>query len=402
MANKLSEFIVASRKRDKKNIKVIRSGDKNYLPDENGVVVFDNGSGGGNTDTGDSGDHPSAGVDYYPGSLVNGEITERYLLWKGPSDPSTVTSATLLRDVGSKMNMVGDGITFLVHLQKTAFTAGEKGDVTDLPLNYDTANILKDGYFTTTSPYPIYIKASDMVVDKQVSIPINGIGEGLSGKNVKAPRLLLTFNADKTISIETLLGYDNDGESSGATGANYEVIVDKIATFSTQKSVIPLPDMSLFDGSATGDVVFNGVTNFFENIKNGISITFSDYIVISLENGMPYCRFKASDIQFPKSIKVNKIDLINGNTVDLSKQLVDLSTVKSFNTTDNWTSDGSSYYWSPKVIAMSIKTIYNPDITKKFVTVIDGGVSIERIKLFINANPGTSTLSIDIENVKGY
>lgn len=227
-------------------------------------------SNGGDVDI----DHPTVGADYYAGSLANGEITERNLLWQGHTDPTKSEVLTLVRDVGSKFNMSGDGATFLIHILKTVLDKGIKGETSNLELNYNLKNNdVNEGFYTTVSVYPIYIKATDFVVGKRLSVPINGIGENLSGKNVKSPVLFITFNADKTLTIESETGYDNDGVSTGATGANYDVVVDTISTFSVQDAVAQLPaGVQLFSGLVDNIVDLTALNDFFVNVPNGIQI----------------------------------------------------------------------------------------------------------------------------------
>jgi len=261
------------------------------------------GSGDGNTD------NPSAGVDYYAGSLADGEITDRNLLAQVTSDaPNKSTKVTFVKDVGAKVNMVGDGITILGHMSKVPMTKGVLGSATVLALNYDLDNKVKTGYFTTTSPYLIYIKQSDIVVGKKLEIPINGIGEGLSGKNVKAAKLFLTFNADNSVLIEHETGYDNDGDSAGARGANYDFIVDIMSTFSTQAAVAQLPaSVNLFTGSSN-DVALAGVTDFYEDSMDGIEVTFDDYLYSNNDAR----RIKVSNLVDSKIIRIPKEYLIIG------------------------------------------------------------------------------------------
>ncbi|KRK80379.1 hypothetical protein [Companilactobacillus nodensis] len=313
----------ATYKDAKGNIQIIKpAGDSNYM-DFTNFLTSTNGTGGstgGNTDQ----NHPAAGADYYAGSLADGEITERYLLYQRDESVAEQTGSqtvTLQRDVGSTFNMVGDGATFLIHLQKTAMTKGTKGSVTDIKLNYDPNNIAKDGYFTTTSPYPIYIKASDLGTKKTLTIPINGIGENLSGKNVKAPQLNVTFNGNGTMTFESVTGYDNDGNSAGATGANYEVVVDVIATFSTQPAVAQLPaSVNLFSGSASGDIALSGVSNFFENSMDGIEITLDDYVYfynLAYSSSIPVYRIKSSNFVLSNTFKISKEELIDGININI-------------------------------------------------------------------------------------
>lgn len=286
------------------------TGDANYL-DLSGVITN---SGSSSDGGGTNPDNPSAGADYYAGSLADGEITERYLLYQrdeSVAEKAGSQTVTLLRDVGTKFNMAGNGATFLIHLQRTAMTKGAKGAVTDIELNYDPNNVAKDGYFTTTSPYPIYIKASDLGTKKMLSIPINGIGESLSGKNVKAPQLNVTFNGDGTMTYESVTGYDNDGSSAGATGANYEVVVDVIATFSVQSAVAQLPaSIVCFSGSINHgqDIALTGPSDFYENSMDGLEITLENYIHFGTERRLPITALGLKTIY-----RVSKEQLILGN-----------------------------------------------------------------------------------------
>lgn len=284
------------------------------------------GSTGGNTGGGTDQNHPAAGADYYAGSLADGEITERYLLYqrdKSVAEKTGSQTVTLLRDVGSTFNMAGDGATFLIHIQKTVMTKGAKGAVTDIELNYDPKNVAKDGYFTTTSPYPIYIKASDLGTKKMLSIPINGIGESLSGKNVKAPQLNVTFNGDGTITYESVTGYDNDGNTAGATGANYDVVVDVIATFSTQKAVAQLPaSVNLFVGDSNENIILSGLSNFYEDSMDGLEFSLDDFAYLPgstlgiLPPNSHGIRADITKLNIGK-IRIPKQDLIIGNKIDL-------------------------------------------------------------------------------------
>jgi len=303
------------------NDKVIKpTGDGNNL-DFRDVII---GGGGSDSGGGDNPDIPTAGADYLAGSLADGEITERYLLYQRDEsvaeDPTNPVKATLLKDVGTKFNMAGDGATFLIHLVKTVMTKGTKGAVTDIELNYDPNNVARDGYFTTTSPYPIYIKGSDLATKKTLSVPINGIGENISGKNFKAPQLNVTFNGDGTMTFESVTGYDNDGASDGATGANYDVVVDIASTFSTQKAVAQMPaSVNFFTGSTVGNIALSGVSNFFENSMDGLEITFDDYLITGT-GGNLHEYLKLSDIGLPNSIlRIQKSELING----YSKKIID-------------------------------------------------------------------------------
>lgn len=298
---------------DGKQQNILPSGDKNMI-DLSGISF--GGNTGGDTGGGDNPDHPSAGADYYAGSLADGEITERELLWQGESDPTTTTNATLLKDVGAKFNSGGEGAFILVHLLKTVMTAGVKGATSEVKLNYDVNNVAKDGYYTTTSCYPIYIHAADLATHQELIVPLNGIGENLSGINVKAPELHIKYNDDKTIDITSVTGYDNDGAESGATGANYDVVSDLITTFSTQNAVAQLPaSINLFTGSATGNITLAGATDYFENVMDGIELTFDDYIHESGKSDRS--RIAISKLGLEKTIRLPKEILAVNNNISV-------------------------------------------------------------------------------------
>lgn len=336
----------ATYKDAKGDIKIIKpAGDSNYM-DLTQFMAVTNG-----TDDGDGGNpvNPSSGADYYPGSLADGEISQRKLEWAGTDDPTKSNKITFADDPGTKLFGQFDGITILGHIQKTVMTKGVLGAVTSVPINYDPKNVMKTGYFTTTAPYPLYIKTASLPVGQKVPIQITGIGEHLSGKNVKAPILSLTFNVDKTMTIGHATGYDNDGNAAGATGANYQYVVDKIATFSKQNAFAQLPpSVNLFSGSASGDITLTGPSNYFENVMDGIEITFEKYATANkIVNDLFYnlnklgsYRLNVSDIGI-KTIKIKKEDLIIGNKINLSSRLEFPSTINNFEV-DN----GGSYGWS--------------------------------------------------------
>lgn len=293
------------------------TGDANYL-DLSGVI---NNSGSSSDGGGTNPDHPSAGADYYAGSLADGEITERELLWQGESDPANTTNVTLLKDVGAKFNSGGEGAFILVHLLKTVMTAGVKGATSEVKLNYDVNNVAKDGYFTTTSPYPIYIHASDLATHHELIVPLNGIGENLGGKNFKAPELHITYKDDKTIDITSVTGYDNDGVDAGATGANYDAIVEVIGTFSTQTAVEQLPaSINLFSGSAVGDILLAGPSTNYDNVQDGLLITLSNQTLRIKDGTYGYIRMDLSSIGL-QGIKIPKEKLVINNLFDVSDQL---------------------------------------------------------------------------------
>lgn len=299
-----------------------------------------------------SDNHPSTGVDYFAGSLKDGEITGQYLLYQrdeklveNPTKPKTIT---LLRDVGTKFNMAGDGATFLLHLQRTVMNAGVKGDVSDIELNYDVKNSVKEGYFTTTSVYPFYIKASDLATTAELDIPINGIGENINGRNFLEPHLKIKFNGDGTMTYTSITGYDNDGNVSGATGVNYDAVIDVIATFSTQPSVIQIPQSVNFFTGLSINPELSGVSNFYENALDGLEVTLDDFVYILASNAVEgtntsTTRIPLDNLKVPKVIRIPKNRLIIGNKINLKE----LGEVANGNYSGEYKQKPTSAYWEP-------------------------------------------------------
>ena len=331
-------------------VKIVRPTGPQRILDMTKILAS---GGSDNTGGGDNPDHPDAGVDYYAGSLADGEITGRDLLAQVTTDDPTISNKiTFVQNVGAKVNMVGDGITIIGHVQKQVNTKGVLGDISPLNLNYDPANVVKEGYFTTTSPYPIYIKQSDIIVGKKLEVPINGIGEGLSGKNVAPTKLYLTFNDDNTVLIEHEMGYDNDGDSTGASGANYQFIIEAIATFSTQAAVAQLPaSVNAFSGSTFNKATTSGITDYFENAMDGITVYFDSYIYSNINVITAGYRYDASGVTSNRSVRIPLDYLINGYQFDASS-LADATIAKNDSSksipTYMYSSGSYSQYFSRK------------------------------------------------------
>lgn len=284
--------------------------------DDNDFKMDFSGVGMGNDSGGNTGgtdlSHPSAGDDYYPGSLADGELTDRIPLFEGNTDYTKITTVVLSKDVGSNFNMVGDGIMILAHLVKVSVEKGVKGETSNVEFNYDINNKLKEGFYTTTSPYPACLKSIDLGTRRKLSIPFEGVGEGLEGTNTKAPVLNITFKDNNTVDIESEEGFDNDGATSGVTGASYYAVVDFITTFSKGDAVTQLPKgISVFAGSSYGPITLAGVEDYYTNVPNGLIITFDPYMWFykktTNENGY---QVKLSDLSISDSIIVDKAHLV--------------------------------------------------------------------------------------------
>lgn len=280
---------------------------------------------GGNTGGGSTGGN--TGGNYHDDSLADGEITQRNFEWGGTDDPTKSNTITFKDAQGSKFNGNYDGIQLLGHIQKMVITNGVVGTVTDLPLNFDAKNVVKSGCYTTSASYPIYINNSSINVGSVASVPIIGIGENLGGKNVKAPSISLTLNADMTLTLTHDKGYNNDG-ASPATGVEYQFIVDTISTYSVQKPVSQLPvNMTLANGEFMDDVTLSGVGPFFENIDNGLEIDVDPYAYGGLASNGYHERILLSDINLPTTFYLKKEDLIDSNNISFIPSYYDISKV---------------------------------------------------------------------------
>ena len=345
------------------------------------IGAFGGGSGGTDIDK----EHPSVGADYYAGSLADGEITERNLEWSGTDDSTKDLTVTFKDDPGSNPFGQYNGLTILGHIQKTVMTSGTKGAVSNLELNYDPSNTAKDGYFTTTSPYPIYISQSDLASGQKLDVPISGIGEGLDGSNTKPVMIHLKYNSDRTMTISHEDGYVNDGNSAGATGANYSFVAEFIATFSTQKAVSQLSEsINLFSGSSYGDIPLSGSTSFYENVMDGLNVEFDDYgyILGILPGGifpsseLIRCNISGFKIKIPKEFL-----LING-TFDFSSQLTnDSSTAITVESRSQ-----SSSYWSTSSVKNTGQVYYFSKYLNPFVTFKNGSVVNINFQLLLKAS----------------
>lgn len=325
------------------------------LPDADGLITVP-GNSSGTSDDGDDPEHPSAGIDYYAGSLANGEITDRYVAYQTPTNPTSKTNVKFSMDVGNTLNRVGTGLQYLIYLQKTTITKGIIGTSTKVLFNYDPNNISKSGTYTTTAPIPMYTKAESYEVGKPNTVIFDGVGENLGLTNHKSPGLTLTFKADKTMDIEPIQGFDNDGSASGVTGFTYDIVVEVISTYNVQTAVQQLPPaVNLFTGSANGNVVLSGSSNFFENLMDGITITLDSYFyhVMTVSNSPSYTAYPSSVFGISTVKKIDKEHLINGlkikiNTKNFSGSTPiyegkSLSSLTKSQGTGN-ISDGGGYY----------------------------------------------------------
>lgn len=374
------------------NDKIIKpDGNANYL-DLRDIVAGSSGTGGG--DNSENPDNPSAGADYYAGSLADGEITERNLEWSGTDDPTKDLTVTFKDDPGSNPFGQYSGLTILGHIQKTVMTSGTKGAVSNLELNYDPSNATKDGYFTTTSPYPIYISQSDIASGQELDVPINGIGEGLEGDNTKPAMIHLKYNSDKTMTISHEEGYVNDGSSAGATGANYSFVVEIVATFSTQKAVAQFPEsIKLFSGSTRTDkaniLTLDGASDYYENVSDGLLINLKKYAYTLYDNQEHGYRISNDDIGILANYVIPKEKLIVGNKISF----------QSHNTITDNKSVPTERYSSATWESASAATLHVP--SQAYVLIEKNKITVQFV-FQINFRSNYFNAFLDIQSITPY
>jgi len=302
----------------------LKTVDKNgnitpILPDDDGLISVGNISGDGSDAGGEDPDHPSAGIDYYAGSLEKGEITDRHILLQTPTSPTLKTNVKFLDDVGSTMNRVGTGLQFMIYLQRTTITKGVIGAVTKVQFNYDPKNVAKQGFYTTTAPVPMYTKAESYEVDKSNTVTLEGIGEGFELKNHKAPGLILTFKSDKTMDVEPIQGYDNDGAASGVTGYTYDVVIEIISSYNTQTAVAQLPaGLFVFNGDAYGDIALAGISDSFSNVS-GVEISLNPILYLQFYGPSSVgTNYDISNFSISGVYQLSKSQLIEGYKVNIN------------------------------------------------------------------------------------
>ncbi|KRO00882.1 hypothetical protein IV57_GL000204 [Companilactobacillus kimchiensis] len=281
-----------------------------HLPDpSDGLIDISdlslNGSGGSDKD------HPAAGIDYYAGSMENGEITDRHIAYSSSTNPINKTNIKFELDVGNKLNMIGTGLQYIVNLQKTAITKGVMGKVSKIPFNYDPKNAFKAGYYTTTAPVPMYTKSESFEVDEPNTITLEGIGENLGMKNHKAPGFTLTFKSDKTMDIEPIQGYDNDGDSGGVNGFIYDPVIEFISTYNVQPAVVQFPTGTLlFSGNTSAEVALTAVNDFMTNVS-GLKIELNNAMrIVSPHNSI--FGISRTELGLPNTIYIPRSALIFG------------------------------------------------------------------------------------------
>ena len=324
MVNKLSQTIIDFNKMDKKNIKTIKIGDKIIGPDENGQAILSGISGGddgGNTGGGTDPDHPTAGADYYPGSVYDGTISGRTLLYSGATLTTGKTNIVFPDSVGVGLRLLGDGLQLRISIVKTLITRGVVGDTSTLPVVYDIQNKKVAGKFVTTSPIPISNKKEDLLTGNELVSPLNGIGDGEQAAEIKAPELHVQYDSKtNSINVWNVQGYVLDNLSDTKTGSLYDIQVTLVNNFYVQGSVAQLPaDMNLFTGDIDGKIDLTGVTGNFDNVGDGIEVEIEPYLYFADPHLQENPESRASILPFglPSKIEISKEDLILNNSINI-------------------------------------------------------------------------------------
>jgi len=309
MVNKLSQSIIDFNKRDKKNIKTIKIGNKIIGPDENGQAILSGISGGDDGDDTGGGDNPNTnGINYIPGLLDDGTLTGRKVEWTGTTSASTVTTAKFSDDLGTTLNLAGDGLQFVPYMNKTLITRGVTGNSSLVPIQYDKDNKANSGNFVTTQYLPISINKKDLIKGNELVIIFDGIGESdKSATEFKSPELHIKYNSgDNSVDISQVSGYAYDNLTDTNTGERYDLGISMINTFYVQDPIAQLPpSVVLFSGNANGMITLSGTDNYYSNTMNGLEIT------MNTETTGRYVKYTA--IGLPSVFKVPKEELVIGN-----------------------------------------------------------------------------------------
>ncbi|MCO6542137.1 MAG: hypothetical protein J6573_07540 [Lactobacillus sp.] len=315
--NKLSQFIIASAKRDKKNIKAIKTKDKLLTPDAFGQVDLSNLEPADNHDSGNNDSNipsggviPDSGMNTDPGKSLSG--VEQ--LWIGPASIASPTDVTLSKTISA----VGDGIQLAVQIIKTPITNGQSESTVTLPAVAATDAKPQTGKYVCSVPIPISILAKNLAVGKTINVALDGIGEALSTTKVsQSPVISIYVKDNKTLTITNHQGYALDKTTSGNTGAFYD---GQITSVNSYTKVQPIPQLAngtiLFSGSVTdGEIKLTGVNDSWSNIADGILVYFSDKIPV----GNNYA--KLSDcVKFNNPLLINKEQLKKGNSIGLASK----------------------------------------------------------------------------------
>lgn len=300
---------------------ILPTGDKNMI-DISGLSI---GSGSGG-DNGDS-NHPNVGNDYYPGSVYDGTISGRTLLYSGVTSTTEKTNIVFPESVGAGLRLLGDGIQIRLKLLKTLVTRGVVDTTsTEIPLIYDILDKQVKGSFVTIAPLPASITKDNILSGNELVIPLYGIGEGEQSAEVKSPEMHLQYDS-KTNSVNAwpVQGYALDNLTDTKTGTLYDIQITLINNFYSQESVAQLPtSMSLFSGDTDGDVKLTGINTFFDNVGSSIQVTLDKYIDLNVTGATDTNpkRIALSTLGIPLTYNISREDLILGMSVPMNSNLI--------------------------------------------------------------------------------
>lgn len=277
----------------------------NYISLESKWFGSSSNNNGGNTDP----DNPiDNGVNYVPGLLSDGTLTGRKLEWTGTTDSTKVNTLSFKDDLGSSLNLAGDGLQFVPYLKSTLVTRGVDGEENDVPLFFDKNNKAKDGSYVTTQYLPISISKENLIAGNELLVMLNGIGENdVSATKLKSPELHIKYNSgNNSVDVSQVSGYAYDNLTDTKTGERYDLGISMINTFYVQGPIAQLPaSVVLFSGNANGTIALSGTDNYYSNTMNGLEITMN----ATTTGG----NVKYTAIGLPSTFKVPKEELIIGN-----------------------------------------------------------------------------------------
>jgi len=303
-------------------------------------------SSGGNTGGGTDTDHPTSGADYYPGSVYDGTISGRTLLYSGITSTTDKTNIVFPESVGAGLRLLGDGIQLRLKLLKTLVTRGVVDtSSTEISLVYDILDKQIKGTFVTVAPLPASIKKEDILSGNELVIPLDGVGEGEQSAEIKSPELHLQYDSKtNSINIWNVQGYALDNLTDTKTGTLYDVQATLINNFYVQDVVAQLPtDVSLFSGDINGEVDLSGTNTYFDNIGEALKITVEPYLFMpdpSRQNSTT-SRLAISQFGLPKEFVINKDDLILNNSIHINGSVPAQLTVVS---RDIWLGDSNGWH----------------------------------------------------------
>lgn len=281
---------------------ILPSGDKNMI-DISGLNIE-----GGSSSGGADPDNPSNEINYVPAMIDDGSLTGRKVEWSGTTSSTGVTTAKFIDDLGTMLNLAGDGLQFKIYLTKTLVTRGVKGNSSDVPIVYDKDNKPISGKYVTTQYLPVSVNKDNLKEGNELKIIFDGIGEGdVSATETHSPELHFRYNTgENSIDITPVSGYAYDNLTDTKTGQTYDVGVSMINTFYVQKPVAQLPSsVVLFSGNANGTIKLSGPDNYYSNTMNGLAVTIN----ATTTGGS----VKYAAIGLPSVFKVPKEELIIGN-----------------------------------------------------------------------------------------